>query len=301
MKKEQEEDIRWLSDRMDEDFKQLSEDNYIPDDKIPSEKIYAEINCRIRWRQIYSWGLRVAAVVIPLIVFFGFYNYVNNRVPFFNSGEMVEVQVPQGECMQFMFQDGSRVYLEPASKLRYPKNFALGERRIYLDGAGYFMVEENANRPFLVDVDGGQVQVTGTNFDLEAWLNKNEIRLGLDNGKVNFKSETYAEYALIPGDRIIYDKTTHLCTMTHQNELRSLSAWKNSLITFNDTPLKDALEKLERWYDVNFEISGDGTNLYFLTMSVNGSLDEVLYEISKVTPIVFTIKNNRHVKVELRK
>jgi hypothetical protein len=143
--------------------------------------------------------------------------------------------------------------------------------------------------------------VTGTNFDLDAWLNKNEIRLGLDNGKVNFKSETYAEYALIPGDRIIYDKTTHLCTMTHQNELRSLSAWKNSLITFNDTPLKDVLEKLERWYDVNFEINGDGTNLYFLTMSVNGSLDEALYEISKVTPIVFTMKNSRHIQVELRK
>jgi ferric-dicitrate binding protein FerR (iron transport regulator) len=74
--------------------------------------------------------------------------------------------------MQFMFQDGSRVYLEPASKLRYLKNFVLGERRIYLDGVGYFMVEENANRPFVVDVSGGQVQVTGTNFDLEAWLNK---------------------------------------------------------------------------------------------------------------------------------
>jgi hypothetical protein len=80
--------------------------------------------------------------------------------------------------------------------------------------------------------------------------------------------------------------------MTHQNELRSLSAWKNSLITFNDTPLKDALEKLERWYDLNFEISGDSTNLYFLTMSINGSLDEALDEIPKVTPIVFTMKSN---------
>jgi hypothetical protein len=73
-----------------------------------------------------------------LIALAGFYNYVNNRVPFFNSGEMLEIQVPQGECMQFMFQDGSRVYLEPASQLRYPKNFALGERKVFLDGAGLF-------------------------------------------------------------------------------------------------------------------------------------------------------------------
>lgn len=301
MKKEQEEDIRWLSNRMDEDFEQLSEADYIPSNKIPSEKIYAEISRRIRWRQIYSGGLKAAAVVIPFIVLVGFYTYVNDRVPFFNSGEMVEIQVPQGECLQFMFQDGSRVYLEPVSKLRYPKNFAIGERKIFLDGVGYFMVEKNANRPFVVDVSGGQVQVTGTNFDLEAWLNKKEVRLGLYDGKVNFKSETSEEYALIPGDRMTYNKTTHLCTMTHQNELRSLSAWKNNLITFDDTPLKDALEKLERWYDVNFEIDEDGANLYLLTMNVNGSLDEALDEISKVTPIVFTMKNNRHIKVGLRK
>ncbi|MDR0833366.1 MAG: FecR domain-containing protein [Candidatus Symbiothrix sp.] len=301
MKTKYEEEVRWLSDRMDEDFEQLSEDQYIPGDKIPSEKIYAEINRRIRWRQVYSWSSKIAAVIIPLIVLVGFYTYVDNRVPFFNSGEMVEIQVPQGECMQFMFQDGSRVYLEPASKLRYPKNFALGERKVFLDGAGYFMVEKNAKRPFVVEVSGGQVQVTGTSFDLEAWVNKKEIRLGLDDGKVNFQSEVRKEYALIPGDRMIYDKTTHLCTMTHQSELRSLSAWKNNLITFNDTPLKEALEKLERWYDVSFEIGSDGTNIYSLTMNVNGSLDEALNEISKVTPIIFTMKNDRHIKVELRK
>jgi ferric-dicitrate binding protein FerR (iron transport regulator) len=301
MKTEYKEEVCWLSDRMDEDFEQLSENDYIPSDKIPSEKIYAEINRRIRWRQMYSWSLKVAAVIIPLIVLVGFYNYVNNRVPFFNNGEMVEIQVPQGECLQFMFQDGSRVYLEPASKLHYPKNFALGERKVFLDGAGYFMVEKNPNRPFVVEISGGQVQVTGTDFNLDAWVNQKEIELGLDKGKVNFKSETNTKYELIPGDRILYDKTTHLCTMTHQNELRSLSAWKNNLISFNDTPLKEALEKLERWYDVSFEIGSNGVNIYSLTMNVNGSLDETLYEISKVSPLVFTMKNDRHIKVELRK
>ncbi|GHT43202.1 anti-sigma factor [Bacteroidia bacterium] len=299
MKTEYEEDVRWLSDRMDEDVPYLEDMECLKE--IPSEKIYAEINRRIRWRQIRSWRLKVAAVIIPLFMFAGSYNYVNNRVPLFNSGEMTEIQVPQGECLQFMFQDGSRVYLEPASKLRYPRNFALGERKIQLDGAGYFMVEKNPNRPFIIDVSGGQVQVTGTNFDLEARLNKKEIRLGLDEGKINFKSEARKEYALNPGDRIVYDKTTHLCAMTHHNELRSLSAWKNNLITFNDTPLHDALEKLERWYDVSFKIGSDGADIYSLTMNVNGSLDEALNEISKITPLVFTMENDRRIKVELRK
>jgi ferric-dicitrate binding protein FerR (iron transport regulator) len=80
-----------------------------------------------------------------------------------------------------------------------------------------------------------------------------------------------------------------------------LSAWKNNLIIFNDTPLKDALEKLERWYDVSFEIGGDGANIYSLTMNVNGSLDEALNEISKIAPVIFTVKNERHIKVEIRK
>jgi RNA polymerase sigma factor (sigma-70 family) len=76
---------------------------------------------------------------------------------------------------------------------------------------------------------------------------------------------------------------------------------KNHIITFNDTPLKDVLEKLERWYDVSFETGEDGANIYSLTMNVNGSLDEALQEIAKVAPLVFKIKSNKQIKVELRK
>ncbi|MDR0700764.1 MAG: FecR family protein [Tannerella sp.] len=300
-RKKYEDEIRWLSGKMDEEFALLTEDIHRFEDNIPSEKIYAKINHRIRWRNIRTRGLRMAAVLIPLIALTVFYNYVNNRVPLFNNEEMVEIQVPRGECMQFMFQDGSRVYLEPATKLRYPKNFALGERRVCLDGAGYFIVEKNEKRPFIVNLSGGQVFVTGTSFELEARRDKRKIRLALDEGKVDFKAETGERYALDPGDRMIYDKIDHLCTITHHHEPRSLSAWKNNIITFCDTHITDALEKLERWYDVCFEIGEEGVNIYSLTMSVNGSLDSSLQEISKVAPIVFTVKDNKHILVELKK
>ncbi|MDR2773598.1 MAG: FecR family protein [Tannerella sp.] len=295
-----EDEIRWLSEKMDEEFALLAEESHQFED-IPSENIYTKINRRIRWRNIRSRGLRMAAVLIPLVVLTVFYNYVNNRVPFFYSEEMTEIQVPRGECLQFMFQDGSRVYLEPAAKLRYPKNFALGERRIYLDGAGYFIVEKNAKRPFIVDISGGRVLVTGTSFELEARRDEREIRLALDDGKVSFKSETCERYSLDSGDRLIYDKINHLCTITHHNESRSLSAWKNNIIVFRDTHITEVLKKLERWYDIYFEIGEEGVNIYSLTMNVNGSLDNVLEEISKVAPVIFIVKENKHIRVELKK
>jgi ferric-dicitrate binding protein FerR (iron transport regulator) len=302
MKREKYEDeIRWLSGKMEEEFALLTEESYQCEDNVPSEKIYTKINRRIRWRNIRSRGLRIAAVLIPLVVLTVFYNYVNNRVPLFDNEETAEIQAPRGECVQFMFQDGSRIYLEPATKLRYPKNFALGERRIYLDGAGYFIVEKNAKRPFIVDFSGGRVLVTGTSFELEARRDEREIRLALDNGKVNFKSEVCEQYSLNPGDRLIYDKTSRLCTITHHNEPRSLNIWKNNIITFRDTHITEVLKKLERWYDVYFEIGEEGVNIYSLTMNVNGSLDSVLQDISKVAPVVFIVKDNKHIRVELKK
>ncbi|MDR1381830.1 MAG: FecR family protein [Tannerella sp.] len=301
-RKEYEEEFSWLSDRMDEDFASLTEENCLPEDRALSEKIRAAINRRIRRRNVRVRGLRIAAVLIPLIALTVFYSYVNSRVPLFGGGEMAEIRAPQGECMQFMFQDGSRAYLEPAAILRYPRNFALGERRISLDGAGYFIVEKNAKRPFIVDVAGGRALVRGTSFELEARREEREIRIALDSGRVDFESEaSRRQYALAPGDRLIYDRVNRRCTITHHNAPRSLNAWKNKIIVFNDTHIAEALKKLERWYDVRFEIGEDGVNIYSLTMSVNGSLDEALREISKVAPVVFAMKDGKHIRVELKK
>ncbi|MDR0572864.1 MAG: FecR domain-containing protein [Tannerella sp.] len=301
-RKKYENEIHWLSEKIDEDFELLTESLHPLEDDVPEGKIYTKINRRIRWRNIRTRGLRVAAVLIPLFVLAIFYNYVNNRVPLFNNEEMAEIQAPRGECLQFMFQDGSRVYLEPATILRYPKNFAIGTRKIYLDGAGYFVVEKNAKRPFIVVFPGGRVFVTGTSFELEARRKERKIKLALDDGKVNFKpDDTDEQYVLAPGDRLTYDKIDRLCTITHRHEPCSLSAWKNNIIIFRDTHIAEALKKLERWYDVYFEIGEESVNTYSLTMNVNGSLDGVLHEISKVAPIVFVIKDNKHIRVEMKK
>lgn len=71
--------------------------------------------------------------------------------------------------MQIAFQDGTRVYLYPGSRLCYPDKFGLTERRVTLDGEAYFEVSKNSHRPFIVDLDKASIRVTGTSFHLQAY------------------------------------------------------------------------------------------------------------------------------------
>ncbi|MDR3245447.1 MAG: FecR domain-containing protein [Prevotellaceae bacterium] len=300
-KKEKEEKIYRLLERMDNDFARMSEESVLPDNEIPSDRILAKIRRRIRSRRIRQWSLRVAAVLIPLILLAGFYTYVNMRVPLFNSGEMSELVVPYGEHLQFVFQDGSHAYLEPGTTLSYPKNFQVGERRVSLKGAGYFVVEKNRKRPFIVEVDGGQVRVTGTSFELNAWPDKREVKLTLEEGSLDFKTLFDKKYPLHPGDRMVYDKISHDCNITGEGETHSLYAWKNNIISFNDTPLTEVLEKLERWYSYGFVVSDERVRQYSFTFAANGSLEDVLQEMAKIAPVGFTVSDGKTVTVRMKK
>jgi ferric-dicitrate binding protein FerR (iron transport regulator) len=213
---------------------------------------------------------------------------------------MTELAVPSGERLQFMFQDGSRAYLEPGTTLSYPKNFPVGERRVSLKGAGYFVVEKNRNRPFIVEVDGGQVCVTGTSFGLDAWPDKREVKLTLEEGSLHFKTLSRKEYPLRPGDKMVYDKISHDCNITGEGETHSLDAWKNNIISFNDTPLTEVLEKLERWYNYGFVVSDERVKQYSFTFAVNGSLEDVLREMAKIAPLSFTVDDDKTVTVKLK-
>ena len=269
---------------------------------IPSVKMYRQIQQAISRKRMRRMLFRVAAVLIPVIFLVGIYIQLDSRVDLFGTTEYEEVAVAKGERIQFMFQDGTRVFVNSDSKLRYPKKFGLGKREVYLEGEAYFIVEKNKHRPFIVHLNGPAVQVLGTSFNVQAYPENKDIVVCLDEGHVNLTLPSEKEYPMNPGERLVYNKESSQCTLSKMEDIGRMSMWKQNIIMFKDTPLKEVAQILNRWYNVRFDIEDENSLNYLYTLtSDNASLERVLSDLEKIAPVKFCYnEDKKEVKVSLK-
>lgn len=185
-------------------------------------------------------------------------------------------------------QDGTRVYINSDSWLKYPKKFGLSKREIFLVGEAYFVVAKNKKRPFIVNLNGPSVHVLGTSFDVQAYPENKDIVICLDEGHVNLTLSSAKEYPLLPGEKLIYNKESDQCRIIKNDHSKQVSMWKDNVISFKDTPLTEVVKVLNRWYNVNFKIEDEQASKYVYTLtSDNTILEKVLQDLEKIAPVKF--------------
>ena len=131
----------YLASAFDRDAKTIGmgdEELYVPH-TIPSEEVWTRIQKQIRRYRLRRILFRAAVVVIPLLLLAGMYKQLDERVSLFGETKYEEVYVPKGERMQIMFQDGSKVYINSDTYLRYPEKFGMKSREVELSGEAYFV------------------------------------------------------------------------------------------------------------------------------------------------------------------
>lgn len=268
-------------------------DLYVNHD-IPSRQMLEQIRKNIRVKKLKRICFRVAAVLIPVLFIIGFYIQLNSKVDLFGTSEYEEVVVGKGERIQIMFQDGTRVYINSDSKLKYPKKFALNTREVFLEGEAYFVVAKNKNRPFIVNLNGPAIQVVGTSFNVQDYPENKDIVVCLDEGNINLALPTEKKYPVRPGERLIYNKESNECTISRMDDMRRLSMWKQNVIVFKDTPLPEVIKVLNRWYDVDFKIEDERALTYVYTLtSDNTLLEKVLMDLEKIAPVKFDYNEDK--------
>lgn len=281
---------QWLSKRMDVD-KNVPLESLLSEEmeaSIPSEKLYKQIMLTIRKRKTRQLLLNVAAIVVPLIMFAGFYIELNSRVDLFATAEYDEIHVPKGEQMQIMFQDGSRVYLNSGSHLRYPRKFGLFERKVELNGEGWFDIAKSKGRPFIVDLEDVQVKVLGTTFDVKAYAEDNLITIAQETGSIEFSGITFSTFNLAPGEKIIYNKASGQCKVIRPENIKASSSWREKVLDFRDTSLTEVMTTLGRSFDVSFEVEDKAALKYHYNLHTKETeLDMILKELEKITPVRF--------------
>lgn len=281
----------------------LEDADLLIDHSVPSDKMFQKINARIRSKLIRRWTFRAAAVLLPLVLILGLYLHLNTRVDIFGAGEYAEIYVPKGERMQMMFQDGTKVYINSDSYMRYPRKFGISERTVELKGEAYFVVAKNKNRPFVVNLNGPSIRVLGTSFNVEAYPENDDIKVNLDEGRINLRLLSDVEVPVSPGECVVYNKNTKSYRVNRNTDTGASSVWKSNIISFKDTPLDEVFSRLSRWYNVDFEVEDDiPSDLHITLVSRHTLIEKVLEDLVKISPLSFRYdEQSAKVYVSLKK
>ncbi len=199
---------------------------------------------------------------------------------------------PRGGQYAIILQDGTKVWLNAASTLKYPVVFAGNERRVELSGEAYFEVAKNAEKPFLVKTAGQTVRVLGTHFNVNSYADEKVTRTTLLEGKVTVTGNTGGQtLKLRPGEEAITAGSKVQLAATP--DIDGAMAWKEGKFLFNNTDLHTVMRMLSRWYDVDVEYQGPvAEHHYSGRISRNAPVSQV-FEILKTSGINFIINGRK--------
>ena len=207
------------------------------------------------------------------------------------------LRIPKGGEFKLQLADGTRVYLNSATDLRYPVAFTGPERRVYLKGEAYFEVAKDVEHPFIVVTDDVQVRVYGTSFNVNT-LGADGVRTVLVEGKVGIRGQDLdREYVLKPNELAFYDRNSRdMKIETVDPDLYTL--WRKGIFVFERETLENIMNTLSLWYDMEvFFQSESAKKLHFSGhMKRYEQIEDILHAITDATGVVFTI-NDRTVCV----
>ena len=158
------------------------------------------------------------------------------------------LSVPKGCEFSLALADGTRIWVNAGSTLRYPERFAPGKREVFLSGEAYFEVARDTANPFFVKTDRMQLQVLGTSFDISAYPDDPAITTTLLTGSVSQKFESGRQTLLRPSQQSVYTVATGTARL-QAADIDAVLAWKNGKFIARDERLEDILRRLGRWYD----------------------------------------------------
>lgn len=186
-----------------------------------------------------------------------------------------KLSTPRGGQYKVTLPDGTKVWLNSASSLRYPTAFTGKERKVELEGQGYFEVTQNAVQPFIVMVNTMEVQVLGTQFDVMAYKDEATVNTTLLQGAVLVKEGEGARL-LKPEQQAVLHRESRVMTV-QPADVKKVIAWKNGLFVFNNMALPAILREVARWYDVEIDYqAAPSKELYGGGISRNLHLSNVL-------------------------
>lgn len=310
--------INWLkTDALDSDLRSLSvqewqkyekEEFLFEEEKANSllDKIHHKINIShnlhlkpkrtAKRTTLFTVFTRAAALLLIPVLAFLFYTLFSTPNEITNSAEVridsLEIVAPVGSKTIVQLPDGSEVFLNHGSKLKYPQKFVGTTRAVVLTGEAYFKVTHDTNMPFIVSTDDLNIKALGTEFNVLAYPNEQTIETTLINGEVvlvelNKSVEKRILGKMEPGQHVKYNTQNHKIIST-KGDVEKYISWKDGKLIFKNEPIEQIANRLNRWYNVEIVFANDDVkNLSYTATFVDETLFQILDLMELATPIKY--------------
>ena len=201
------------------------------------------------------------------------------------------LMTPKGGQYQLILADGTKVWLNAASSLKFPTALVGSERVVELTGEAYFEVAKDTKRPFKVKTSRQTVQDIGTQFDVNCYADEDAVTTTLVEGSVKIY-DANGQTLIRPGQQYL-SKTSGLSEVKSDVDIDEVTAWKSGMFQFDDADVKTIMRQLSRWYNVDVEYQGQvPASTYHGRISRNSNASTVL-KILELSGINFTIERGK--------
>ncbi|PIB35159.1 hypothetical protein BFP72_06985 [Reichenbachiella sp. 5M10] len=206
-------------------------------------------------------------------------------LPYLIHDNLLSIKTNKGEVREVILDDGTHIWLNSNSSLKYPEKFALNKsRKVYLYGQAYFEVAHDQTRPFKVIGKSAVTEVLGTSFDLLAKRTRNE--LNVMTGRVAIRPQEGKEIIVAAkNQRVVLEGKE--ATMTSQLNTKTI-AWRFGELNFQSTPMTEVVKVLSKHYQIEFELDQSIENCLITSKFKNKSIEEVLEILGKIANIKYT-------------
>ncbi len=201
--------------------------------------------------------------------------------------------IPRGGEYKLTLMDGTRIWLNSNSKLRFPSEFGSGIRKVELKGEAFFEVAKDSVHPFVVNANKAQVKVLGTSFNVNAYSDLNEIVTTLVEGRVEVSDTLFGnKVKLLPNEQYRFNKLTGK-TLKQIVDTEIYTAWKDGRFVFENESLEDIMTRLSRWYNVDVSFLNESVKKLRFSGDLTryDNIDQILELIEVTQKVKFTIKD----------
>lgn len=210
-----------------------------------------------------------------------------------NSGGFNEITTPKGGQFSIILEDGSKVWLNASSSLKFPKKFGAQQRKVELTGEGYFEIARNVNKPFIVAANTSTIKVLGTHFNISNYPEDSFTRTTLLEGSVEVKAMG-CKKMLVPNQEASYQNNSKSIELRNVANAKDAIAWKEGVFIFRDENIQHIMQKLSRWYDVEVVFDKEALNEEFSgSISRYQNIDKVLKQLELTGTLKFKIQERR--------
>ncbi|MDP9078896.1 MAG: FecR family protein [Bacteroidota bacterium] len=172
------------------------------------------------------------------------------------------MSTPKGGEYHLTLSDGTNVWLNAASSIRYPTVFSGKERVVEITGEAYFEVNHNAKMPFKVMANGNLIEDIGTHFNVNSYTDESSLKTTLLEGSVKIYSGENS-IVLVPGEQSQIRKDITGITVIHNADLKEAIGWKDGVFRFHDTEISEVMRQISRWYAIEIKYQGNLKNKKF--------------------------------------